>query len=77
MAEQYENKSGNSGVVAFEINPDYIWIWFKSGKAYRYSKQSVSEYYLSILVELAKLGEGLNTFINKNKFVKNGFDRTR
>lgn len=62
----YANRSGESGVLAFEIGTDYILVEFKSGKEryYRYTYASAGEDAIETMKELALAGEGLNSFIS-------------
>jgi hypothetical protein len=36
--QAYKDLSGNSGVTAYELGPDYIDIEFKGGSVYRYDQ---------------------------------------
>ena len=63
--QTYRNKSGESGVIAYEIGDDYIDVKFKSG-VYRYSYHSAGKTNVEKMKKLAKSGEGLNAFINVN-----------
>lgn len=62
----YINRSGKSGVLAFEIGADYILVEFKSGKEryYRYTYASAGKNAIETMKELALAGEGLNSFIS-------------
>ena len=73
--ETYRNLSGNSGVQAFEIGADFIRVQFKHGKTYLYSYQSAGGANIEELKRLARLGQGLNTFINQTPAVRNGYVR--
>lgn len=62
----YANKSGESGVLAFEIGTDYILVEFNSGREryYRYTYASAGRDAVETMKELALAGEGLNSFIS-------------
>lgn len=63
----YQDIDGDSGVLAYELGADYIDVQFKgTSKIYRYSYQSAGREYVEIMKVLAKNGDGLNSFINKN-----------
>ena len=68
--EIYRNRSGNSGVVAFEIGLRWITVEFVPGSGsgsgeryYRYSAASAGEAALQEMHRLARRGRGLSTFI--------------
>lgn len=71
--ERYRNSSGNSGVSAYEIGPDYILIKF-SGKSrsYRYSYRKAGQHHVETMKRLAQSGSGLNSYVNR--YVKNLYD---
>lgn len=63
--ERYKNLSGDSGVVAYEINADSISIQFRDGSVYLYTSRSVGRANLERMKQLAVAGSGLTTFINR------------
>ncbi|WP_312502936.1 hypothetical protein [Lacrimispora sp.] len=63
----YKDINGDSGVSGYEIGNDYIDVQFKgTQKIYRYSNQSAGSRNVETMKMLAKNGDGLNAFINKN-----------
>ena len=68
----YENLSGNSGVEAYELGPDFIRVRFRSGGTYLYTYENVGEENVEKMKELAESGRGLATFINQHELVRNG-----
>lgn len=63
----YKDIDGDSGVSAYEIGIDFIDVQFKQAiKIYRYSYESAGKDNVEIMKALAKSGDGLNSFINKN-----------
>lgn len=62
---RYRDWDKDSGVAAFEIGVSYIDIQFKDGAVYRYTSTSAGSANIAKMAELAKNGEGLNSFINK------------
>ncbi len=73
--QRYGNRSGISGVVAYEIGEDFVRAQFDGGETYRYSKKGVGARHLAELKRLAKLGEGLTTYISQHPEVRHGYDR--
>ncbi len=62
----YKNSNGNSNVESYEIGNEYIDVWFKgSKKVYRYSYKSAGKDNVEEMINLAKSGSGLNSFINR------------
>ena len=67
MFVRYANLGGNSGVEMFEEHPDQIAVTFAgSEKVYIYSYRSAGKPHVEAMKELARHGQGLNTYINKN-----------
>lgn len=64
--ERYINRSGQSGVSAYEIGLDYIRVRFSSGSTYKYSYRKAGQYNVENMKKLAKQGFGLNSYINTN-----------
>ncbi len=70
---RYSDRDGDSGIVAFEVGPDWIEIEFERGRErfYRYTNASAGAANILTMQRLAEKGDGLNAFINryaKNKF---------
>lgn len=61
----YKNLSGNSGVLAYEVGPDYIKIKFRGGAVYLYNYSATGRDNVERMKKLAEEGKGLSTFINK------------
>lgn len=68
--QAYNDKSGNSGILAYEIGPDFIKVKFKFG-TYLYNYESTGRETVEQMKNLAKTGNNLNTFINQH--VKNRY----
>lgn len=62
----YLNRSGNSGVEAFDIGNNYIRVRFNTGRIYLYNYQSAGKGNIEKMKIIATSGIGLCTFINKN-----------
>lgn len=63
--QAYKNIGGNSGVRAYEIGEKYIDVQFNSGRPYRYSYESAGRDKVEQMKNIAKQGQGLNTYINR------------
>ena len=62
--ERYKNRSSDSGVVAYDVGPDFIVIEFRDGGRYRYDYVSTGKAEVEQMKRLAVLGRGLATYIN-------------
>lgn len=63
--KRYRNKSGDSGVVAYESGADYINIEFKGGANYAYNYLKPGKLAVEKMKALAIKGFGLSTFISR------------
>jgi hypothetical protein len=63
---KYLNRSGESGIMAYEIGDDYIKIQFKTGSVYSYSYGIAGNINVENMKILATSGSGLNSYIIKN-----------
>jgi hypothetical protein len=61
--ERYNNRDGDSNIVAFDIGNGSIAIEFIGGDRYLYTNQSAGEYNVAKMQELARTGSGLSNFI--------------
>jgi hypothetical protein len=62
--ERYKNLSGDSGVVAYEIGPDFIKVRFSDGAVYVYDYASAGRHNIEQMKQLAGKGRGLSSFIS-------------
>ncbi|VTU12859.1 hypothetical protein SRS16CHR_00098 [Variovorax sp. SRS16] len=69
--ERYANSGDGSNVVAYEIEQSSIKVQFGDGSIYLYTSQSAGAANLAQMKQLAKAGQGLNSYINK--VVRKGF----
>ncbi len=62
----YKNLGGNSSVVSYEIGDDYIKVKFSSWACtlYTYTYSSAWSSAVETMKQLAKRGEGLNSYIS-------------
>jgi hypothetical protein len=63
MFTRYQNRSGNSGVVAYEIVEDGIRVRFVDGATYTYTFESAGRAHVERMRKLAQAGEGLSGYI--------------
>ncbi|WP_331842468.1 hypothetical protein [Ralstonia solanacearum] len=63
--ERYANRGGESNVVAYEIEQYSIKVQFGDGSIYLYTSQSAGAANLEHMKQLAKAGQGLNSFIGR------------
>ena len=63
--ERYLNLGGDSGVVGYEIGPDFVRVQFSDGAIYLYNYASAGSQNIEYMKELAIRGQGLNSFINR------------
>ena len=62
----YKNRSGHSGITAYETGPRYIKVQFNSGDTYLYDHRHPGAHHLAELKSLAKAGRGLATYISQH-----------
>jgi hypothetical protein len=73
--ERYKNLSGDSGVVAFEIESDAIEVEFQDGRIYRYTHDITGSAQVEEMKRLAAAGQGLSTFIAR--YIRDDFESRR
>ena len=64
--ERYANRSGDSGVAAYQIGTNYIWVQFTSGHVYEYTYASAGAANIETMKTLARDGRGLCSFIKRH-----------
>jgi len=69
--EKYVNRSGNSGVVAYQVESDSITVEFEDGWRYSYTYESAGADNVEHMKLLAARGQGLSGFISRT--VRNGY----
>lgn len=65
--KRYANRSGNSGVLAYELRADAIRVKFRNGEVYVYTRASAGAQAVVAMSALAEAGQGLSTFISRYK----------
>lgn len=71
----YQNRSGNSNIVSYQISEDSIHVVFKSGRYrnYLYTYSRPGRCAVEHMKNLATQGTGLNSYIAS--VVKNNYER--
>ncbi len=64
--EKYCDIDGNSGISAYEVGDDFIIVRFKKGGMYLYYYSTTGSNHVNKMIELARMGNGLNGYINLN-----------
>jgi hypothetical protein len=62
--EHYMDIDGDSGVSGYEIGVDFIRVQFSTGSIYLYTYDSAGQDKIDRIKVLARMGDGLNSFIN-------------
>lgn len=62
---RYKNRSGESGVVAYDIGRRSITVEFDGGVRYLYTDGSAGADNITEMQRLATLGSGLSTYISQ------------
>jgi hypothetical protein len=68
MRVPYKNLSGNSGVVAYEIGPGFIRVWFanRAGiEGYEYDETKPGKHHVDEMKGRAEGGKGLAAYISR------------
>ena len=63
---RYANRSGKSGVAAYELGDDSIVIEFTGGARYLYTEDSAGAGHIARMRALAAAGRGLATYISRH-----------
>jgi len=63
--QRYKNRSGESGVVAYDIAERSITVEFRDGDRYLCTDQSAGADNITEMQRLATLGSGLSTYISQ------------
>lgn len=74
--QKYLNLGGNSSVTFFETGTDFIKVWFNNSlSCYLYNYIKPGKVCVECMKELANQGQGLCSYIGKNKYVKYNYFR--
>ena len=71
----YLNLNGDSGISSYEMGQDFINVTFTQGtfRTYSYTYVRPGATHVETMKRLAVQGYGLNTYINSNPAVRNGY----
>ena len=61
------DSDNNSNINAYDYGDDFIVVEFKDDSKYKYTYASAGSYNIEEMKRLADSGDGLNSFISKNK----------
>lgn len=64
--KEYADIDGDSGIASFDAGDGYIVVFFKDGSAYEYTNAATEAAHVTQMIALAEVGEGLNSYINRN-----------
>ncbi len=70
--KKYSRLSGDSGVIAYQLDDEAIRVKFVDGKVYLYSYASTGRAHVEQMKVLAKSGRGLSAYISK--YVRDDFE---
>jgi hypothetical protein len=59
----YANAGGDSGILEYELGPDWVEVMFKGGAVYRYSYRSAGKPHIEKLKKFLLSGIGANSYI--------------
>jgi hypothetical protein len=71
--QPYLNGTGDSGVVEFKNQPDFIIVRFRNGDLYVYMSDKIGRHHLEQMKRLAIAGRGLSTYISQHRDVRQGW----
>ena len=60
----YMNFEADSGIVAYDYGEGWIWLQFKNGSVYEYTKDGLGEKTIEAMKKCALLGQDLSTIMN-------------
>ena len=64
--KKYCDIDGNSGISAYEVGDDFVIVCFAKGGMYLYNYSITGSNHVNKMIELARIGNGLNRYINLN-----------
>jgi hypothetical protein len=74
---RYNDRSGSSGILYYQIGKDFIEIKFKTepSAVYVYTNKLSGKKHIDAMKKLAARGEGLSTYIAQHPEVRDRFER--
>ena len=73
VKDEKKNTGRDSGIPAYEYDEDHILVRFHDGMLYEYRKQDIGELSFEEMCRLAENGQGLNSYINRNRHISKGY----
>ncbi|MBL8819949.1 MAG: J domain-containing protein [Planctomyces sp.] len=67
--------NSQSGIRGYTYGADWIRVHFDDGDIYEYRAIRIGQLHINTMKRLADSGQGLNTYINKNRTVWNGWSK--
>jgi hypothetical protein len=64
--KRYESRSGNAGVIAYDLLPDAIILQFQDDTKYLYTHKKPGKEHVAQMKLLAAEGKGLTTYVNQH-----------
>jgi hypothetical protein len=71
--QSYKNQGRDTGVIAYQISDEGIYVEFRDSSVYLYTAESTGVAAIEKMKDLAKKGKGLTTYINR--YVRNKYER--
>jgi hypothetical protein len=71
--QSYKNQGRDTGVIAYQISDEGIYVEFRDNSVYLYTAESTGVAAIEKMKDLAKKGKGLTTYINR--YVRNKYER--
>ena len=65
--QTYNNLSGNSDIIGYEIDTDSVRVYFSGGSVYTYTEASAGIEVLEVIKMHAMSGSGLNGYLTREK----------
>jgi hypothetical protein len=64
--KDYDNARGTSNIIGYDDDYDQYWIeiFFADGSVYAYDRESCGEETVHHMLELARTGSGLNSYVS-------------
>jgi hypothetical protein len=73
LMKRYGGADKNSGVTHYAYGDDWFHAVFKDNYVYEYLASGIGRHRLETMKRLADAGDGLTTYINRNREVRDGY----
>ena len=71
--QAYNHSTRDTGVTAYQVSDDGIYVEFRDGSVYLYTIKSAGAVSIAKMKDLAAKGKGLTTYINR--YVKKRYEK--